>query len=300
MPVHEPSARPAGRARRSSCPVQLGPITDEDAAEVAHFLQVHHNSRVPWLRAFSAVPWSVRAPNHGFMLRDAGRVVGTLLALYSERLVDGRMERFCNLGSWCVLPEYRSRSLALLEALLEQEAYHFTVLSPNEDSQEILAWFKFRPLNCSAVVVPHFPLPTPLHRTVIVTYPPSINKLLRSTDLTLYRDHARASAAHHLVIMRGGRTCYVMYRESRHTTGARTAVLLHVSDPDLFHQEVIPLTRHLLLRHGLVATVADLQLIGHKPRLAIGTQRRPRMFRSATLSPEQIDELYSELVCIPL
>jgi len=280
--------------------VQLGPITAEDVAEVAQFLQVHHNRRVPWLCAIAAVPWSVQAPNHGFMLRDAGRVVGTLLAVYSERLVGGRTERFCNLGSWCVLPEYRSRSLALLEALLQQEGYHFTVLSPNEDSQEILAWLKFRPLNSSAVVVPHIPLPTPFHRTVIVTYPPSIEKLLRSTDLTLYRDHARAGAAHHLVIMRGGRSCYVMYRESRHTTGVRTAVLLHVSDADLFLQELIPLTRHLLLRHGLVATVADLQLIGRKPRLAIDTQRRPRMFRSATLSPEQIDELYSELVCVPL
>ena len=54
-----------------------------------------------------ALPWKVDAPNHGFMLRDGQRVVGAYLAFYSERLIAGRMERFCNLGAWYVLPEYR-------------------------------------------------------------------------------------------------------------------------------------------------------------------------------------------------
>jgi len=53
-----------------------------------------------------------------------------LLALYSERLVEGRLERFCNLTSWCVLPDYRSRSISLLTALLRQHGYHFAVLEP--------------------------------------------------------------------------------------------------------------------------------------------------------------------------
>ena len=70
------------------------------------------------------------------MLRDGQRVVGTLLALYSERLVEGRLERFCNLTSWCVLPDYRSRSISLLTALLRQHGYHFTVLTPDVGPQE--------------------------------------------------------------------------------------------------------------------------------------------------------------------
>ena len=76
------------------------------------------------------VPWKVDAPNHGFMLRDGQRVVGVQLAFYSERLVAGRAERFCNLGAWCVLPEYRFHSIRLLMAVLAQDGYHFTSLSP--------------------------------------------------------------------------------------------------------------------------------------------------------------------------
>ena len=56
----------------------------------------------------------------------------------------GRVERFCNLGSWCVLPDYRSRSISLLNALLAQEGYNFTILSPDAGPQEILAWLRFR------------------------------------------------------------------------------------------------------------------------------------------------------------
>jgi hypothetical protein len=112
--------------------VELTPITDADVPAVAEFLFANHNDRVPWALSCSAVPWKVEAPNHGFMLRDGQGVVGTLLALYSERLVAGRVERFCNLGSWCVLPDYRSRSISLLNALLAQEGYNFTILSPDE------------------------------------------------------------------------------------------------------------------------------------------------------------------------
>src|SRR6478735_810308 len=103
--------------------VELTPITDADVAAVADFLHANHNDRVPWALSCSAAPWKVEAPNHGFMLRDGQRVVGTLLALYSERLVAGRVERFCNMGSWCVLPDYRSRSILLVKALLAQDGY---------------------------------------------------------------------------------------------------------------------------------------------------------------------------------
>jgi len=105
--------------------VELAAITDPDVAVVAAFLHANLNARVPasvWRRAMS-VPWKVEAPNHGFMLRDGQRVVGVYLAFYSERVVAGRAERFCNLGAWCVLPDFRFQSVRLLKALLAQEGY---------------------------------------------------------------------------------------------------------------------------------------------------------------------------------
>ena len=279
--------------------VELTPITDADVPAVAEFLCANHNDRVPWELSCSAAPWKVEAPNHGFMLRDGQRVVGTLLALYSERLVAGRVERFCNLGSWCVLPDYRSRSISLLNALLAQEGYNFTILSPDEGPQEILAWLRFRFLDTSAALIPHLPWPTPPGRTRVSADPDVIERTLAGTELELYRDHAQTLAAHHLVLIRGQDSCYVMYREFRYKGVPMFAIILHVSNPDLFHRALIPLTRHLLVRHGLVATLAELRIIEHKPRLSFKLNDRPKMYRSSSLEPGQIDYLYSELVCVP-
>jgi len=89
--------------------VELSPITDADIAAVAGFLHVNYKNRIPWARSRLAGPWKVDAPNHGFVLRDGQRIVGAFLAFYSERLIAGRAERFCDLGTWYVLPEFRFR-----------------------------------------------------------------------------------------------------------------------------------------------------------------------------------------------
>jgi len=297
-PAVAPAAILRAKKQRDST-VVLTPITDGDVAAVAEFLRANLNDRVPWESSCSTVPWHVQAPNYGFMLRDGKRVVGVLLALYSERLVAGRVERFCNMGSWCVLPDYRSRSLSLLKALVAQEDYHFTVLTADVGPQEILAWVGFRYLDTTGVLIPNLPWRPALPSRIKVSADPDvIESTLTGTVLELYRDHERALAAHHLVLTRGPESCYVMYRESEYRNKP-VAMILHVSNPELFHRALAPLTRHLLVRRRLVATMAELRIIGRKPYLSFKLNSWPRMYRSATLAPEQIDYLYSELTCVP-
>ncbi|OKH79449.1 hypothetical protein EB75_24175 [Mycobacterium sp. ST-F2] len=274
--------------------VQLAPITDADVAAVAEFLHTHHDPGVDWGQACAAALGTVTAPNHGFMLRDGQTVVGTLLAIYSERLVQGRVERFCNMGSWCVLPNYRARSILLVNALLAQEGYHFTVLSPTVGSQEILAWLKFGFFDTSAVLIPNLPWPSLPGRTRITTDPDVIDATLTGAALDLYRDHAPSPVAQHLVLTHGLDSCYVMYRKA----WPALANILHVSNPALFQRALIPLTRHLLMRCGLVATLAELRIIERAPHLAFRLNSWPKMYRSPSLAPAQIDYLYSELVCV--
>ena len=78
------------------------------------------------------VPWSVEAPNHGYLLRAGGSVVGAQLAYYSRRRDPrpGRLD-ICNLGAWSVDAEYRFSGMRLLKAVLAQDGYHFTDLSPS-------------------------------------------------------------------------------------------------------------------------------------------------------------------------
>ena len=292
-----------GRGRRGGgfqgMTVELCPITDADIAAVADFLHVNFSDRVPWARPLLAAPWKVEAPNHGFILRDGQRIVGAFTAFYSDRLVAGKAERFCDLGTWYVLPEFRSHSIRLIKALLSQDGYHFTSLTPSPTVVSIQARLGFRPLDTSAALIPNLPWPTLPGRTTISADPDVIENTLAGTELELYHDHTQALAARHLVLLRGADSCYVMYRTNTIKT-VPVAVILHVSNPQLFHQAIVPLTRHLLVRHRLPVTLAELRIIGHRPRLLFKvTSWRPKMYRSASLAPDQIDYVYSELACVP-
>jgi hypothetical protein len=279
--------------------VEISPIADTDVPAVADFLHANLNDQVPWARSCLATPWQTDAPNHGFLLRDGQLVVGACVAFYSERLVAGRVERFCNVGAWSVLPAYRFHSIRLFTALLAQEGYHFTALSGNPTALAIFARFKFRSLDTSAALIPNLPWPTVPGRTRISGDPGVIERSLTGTELELYRDHAHALAVQHHVLLRGRESCYIMYREFRHRDVPLYAVLLHVSNPDLFRRAIVPLTRHLLVRHRLVATLGELRIIGPQPRLSFRLNAWPKMYRSASLEPGRIDNLYSELVCVP-
>ena len=280
--------------------VRVTPITTSDVPRVAEFLHTNLNSRVSvdsWQRALD-VPWKVDAPNHGFMLvDDSQNVVGALLAFYSERTVDGRPERFCNLGAWCVLPDHRFHSLKLLKAALAQEGLHFTDLSPSGNVVGINERLKFAYLDTTTALAVNLPWPSITGR--VSSNRRVIEDTLTGRDLELYRDHAGTAAAHHVVLRRGDEWCYVVFRRDRRKNLPLFASLLYVSNPDLFRRMARPFARHLLLRHRIPATLVEQRVAGHRPWPSIQLRApRRKMFRSATLAPEQIDYLYSELACV--
>jgi len=281
--------------------IRVCPIADSDVRSVAEFLHTHLNSRVTteaWVRSLD-VPWRVEAPNHGFMLLDDDTIVGAYLAFYSERTIDGRRERFCNLGAWCVLPSHRFHSIRLLKALLAQDGYHFTDLSPSGNVVPLNSRLKFRFLDTTTVLMPTLPWPTWPGRYVISSNPALLNRTLTGREREIFRDHAGAAAAIHVLLRRGDEWCYVVFRKDRRKNLPFFASILHVSDPVLFAGMIRPFTRHLLFRHGVLACLAELRLLASRPRPAFPLRRpRRKMFRSAHLEPEQIDYLYSELVCV--
>jgi hypothetical protein len=280
-------------------PAELAAITDADVAAVASFLHANLNPAVPWARAMTA-PWKADGPNHGFMLRDGPTVTGAYLAFYSERFVGGRMERFCNLAAWCVKPEYRVHSVRLLTALLAQDGYHFTDLSPSGSVVPLNTRLKFRQLDTSTALVPNLPAAAAPSRTRVSEDPDVIEARLAGPELDIYRDHAQAAAARHLVLIRGQACCYVMFRKVRRKGLPLFAAILHVSDSEVFCRSTAALSRHLLLRHGVLATLAELRIVGRRPRPSVMLPApRPKMYRSPSLAPGQIDDLYSELACVP-
>lgn len=290
---------PPSAAAQAEPLVELHPITVDDLPAVARFLHDDLNPRIPADRwASEIVPtWTVDQPNYGFMLRSGGAVVGAHLALYSEREIDGVAQRFCNLAGWCVAPPYRSHALSLLRALLRQKSYHFTDLSPSPDVAILNTRLGFATLDASTVAVPNLPWPVFPKGVRVFSGRRRIEKSLRRDDLAVYRDHAGAAAARHVVITRGAQTCHVIFRRVRRMNVDLPlfASLVHVSNPDLFLATSAHFFRHLLVRHGIPATIIESHIVDARfPRSRV-VSSNPKMYRSDSLRPDQIDLLYSEL-----
>jgi hypothetical protein len=280
--------------------VELGPIMSGDIDRVAAFLHAHLNSRVSataWTAAMQP-PWSVAWPNHGFFLQHRGKVVGAHLAFYSDRRIDGRVERFCNLGAWCVLEQYRIHGLRLVRSLLAQRGYHFTDLSPSGNVVAINKRLKFSLLDTTTAAVPNLPWPVLSRGIRVSSAPDEVARILTGQHREIYRDHAQSKAARHAVIRQGDEHCYVMWRRDRRKRLQLFGSVLHVSNPELFAQAAPVFWRHLL-RHGVMVSLVERRVVGFRPPRSITVPRpRPKMFRSDRLKPEQIDYLYSELTCV--
>jgi hypothetical protein len=291
-----------GRSVAGDARVALRPIGDADIGRVAHFLSSNLNSRggpETWTAAMTP-PWNSPQPNHGFLLEQGGEIVGAHLAIYADRTIDGRTTRLCNLAAWCVRETHRNHGIRLLRALLGQPDYHFTDLSPSGNVVPLNLRLRFAVLDTATALVPNLPLPRLGRRAVRITSDPKqIAEQLDGDDLEIYRDHASAAAARHLVLVAGTERCYVMFRRERRKRLPLFASFIYVSNPTLFRSAAKHVHSHLLLRHRIPFTLSELRVVGSRPSISYMLRSpRPRMYRSPTLRPDQIDYLYSELACV--
>jgi hypothetical protein len=280
--------------------VRVVPIGETDIPQVAEFLSRQLNRRLAppdWARCID-VPWAVDAPNHGFMLVDGDATVGVHLAFYADREVAGQLERFCNLGAWCVQESHRGHSLRLLMALLRQRGYHFTDLSPSGNVVGLNERLNFRALDTTAAMALNLPLPSRSRGISVSADPERIRQTISGAALAIYRDHVDTRAARHLLITDRDQWCYVMFRKDRRKRLPLFASILYVSDPQLLRRAWRAVSRHLLMRHGAAITIAELRVVEQRPNLSVLSHDRPKMYRSATLAAADIDYLYSELVCV--
>ena len=280
----------------------LEPIRDDDLSAFCRFLTEHLSSqRTPekWAQAFRQ-DWGVAKPNNGFLIRDQGRIVGGIGAIYAERLIRGRPERFCNITSWCVLEAYRAQSMRLAMAVVSQPGFHFTDLTPTEVVSKTLQFLKFKPMNERHAVWPNFPWPfSRLSGTRVIADPDRIEAVLDAANAKVFRDHRHLPWLRHAAVGRPGDYCHVVWKPNR-LKGVAGAIVLAMSDAALFLRYRLALGTHLL-RHGFLYTRVESRLLPRLPLLSLELAGyRNKVFRSDTLTEADISNLYSEIVALDL
>jgi hypothetical protein len=230
------------------------------------------------------------------MLLDGDGIVGTLGAIYSDQLIEGRIERFCNLAHWCVIESFRQHSTALAIKLLNQKNCHFTNLTPLPLVEKTLSFLKFKMLEDRHLLIAVPPNAVAFSQIgiyqsdehILQQAPPDLKKT--------YLDHRGVSGLHHMLAGHPGSWLYLAFRHTRikHLKGAQ---ILQSSDSELFSRYLNAVCRYLLVRRGIFVIRSDNRFLAERPRLSVCQPLRvPTLYRSETLRPAQVGNLYSELV----
>lgn len=284
----------------------IRPIEREDADRVAALLHARFMTTTPVdrIRRLVLHDWPVDRPNYGFLLESEGKVVGCLLAAYSERIIRGRVERFCNRGPWYVEPEFRAYSLLLPHAFGQLRGpYTHTAFTPNPTSELTFRRSKYRPLDTEFRV--YFPWNRePRSRLFggrVLTDLAALERELDPIDRRLLSDHRPFGLSHYL-LQAPGESEYTYVIAQRRRFGGRqigwVSELLYVSNKAMAVRYFDRLKRAILWHDRAIAVVSDPRLLGGANAPAGLSRKRPRFFLSETLEADDIDNLYSEVVLL--
>lgn len=282
----------------------LVPIQDNNLEEFCEFLHQHLNPQIPvagWVQAFS-VNWIADRPNYGFLLRDdSGRVVGGIGAIYSEQMIRGQPEHFCNISSWCVLEDYRSQSMRLAMAVVLQKGYHFTDLTPTAVVADSLRFLKFKPLDSDRTAIFNLPWPSfGISSVQILTDPKEIETVLPNESARIFHDNRGFPWLKYAAVGRPGAFCAVIFRQGA-LKRLPSADIVWLSDSELFTRYYRPLGSYLLFHLGMATTFVESRFLTGAPLLSSQlTGYNHKMYRSDTLRDSDIANLYTELVCLDL
>lgn len=281
-------------------PVTIEPISDNTLIEFATFL--HSNleqsrSSAEWASELS-VNWQEDKPNYGYVLRDNNKIVGGIGTFYKDRIIHGKIEKICNITSWCVLDAYRQHSMRLAMTVIGQPNYSFTDFSPTKVVGATLQFLKFIPLDERQAVILNFPW-NPFSRIKVLHQANDIKQTLEGDALQIYKDHATFPWLNHVLVGQPGNWCHVIYKK-RVFKRFSAAFIIYLSDKALFDQYFYQLSAHLFFS-GYMSTHVECRFIKRQPRIsAIRSDFIPKVYLSNTLNKEDIDYLYSETMALDI
>jgi hypothetical protein len=283
--------------------VAITPIQESDLPAVARFLNQHLNREISpeaWVQSLIH-PWCASRPNFGFQARAEEGLVGVFCAIYSDQIIDGRRETFCNPHSWCMLDNYRGHSVNLPLHLLRQRGYHFTMLTPDPKVAEIFLHLGFKVLDESVIVFPNLPsVFAAAGARVVCSQPDLIPGHLSDSTRADFEAHRDIPWLRFVAFGNPGDVCLVIYKRGRWKR-LPCARIIYISDPAAFDRHLRLLQNHLLLRHGLVVSRVEERFLIRRPGLSHSERRtQPKLFLSTSLRDSQIRDVYSELVALDL
>jgi hypothetical protein len=259
-------------------------------------------SDTDWRRIFD-YRWQRDETHCGLALMDDGRPVGFLGMIFSQRQIEGRTEKFCNLTAWVVEEAHRSRALTLILPVLRLKDYTVIDLTPSRRVYRMQRRLGFQDLDTHCRILLPFgrKLFQPRVGAIrIIRDPAVIEATLQGEHLRIFRDH-RPYRCQHLVAATDTRYCYILYSPLKRKR-IPYAHIQYISDPEFFARAYRPIRNAVLRTTRSLFIMIDSRFVENmKLPLSLAMPfRAPKQYRSQRLRPCQIDNLYSEVILLNL
>ncbi len=243
----------------------------------------------------------------GYVLRDDTKVVGYLGAIFSKRMINGQEKKFCNLTNWIVLEEYKNKSLLLLYQVLKLKDHTITNLTLNKKLEPLFRKLEFKPLETEIVVL--LPVPWVAHRgadPLDLTWESNIiESTLSERDSVIYNDHKNYDC-YHLLVQDGEEYCYIVFNIA---SKIRARVIkykfnriLYISNEALFARHALQVNWEIVKKSRVWFTSIDSRFCAaNQLPFSVKWKLNPdRLYKSSSLEPRQVYNLYTELVLLKI
>ncbi len=273
----------------------------DDFERVLPLLTTHLDpslERTTWQRLFD-YHWQGSEDYCGYMLIGEERVLGFLGMIFSERKVKGQVVPFCNITSLVVEPEYRSNTVFLLNPLRRLRDHTITDLTPNAAVCRLLEELGFQDLDRRVALLLPFRNLVSSRRLFITHHPAEMRSELHEDDAVILEAHQPYPHCRFFLLREGNAYCFVVYTV---VTSLRRphCHIQYVSNPELFGRMSGVVRRELVRAAGTPYVLLDSRFARQLPASArwILPFTWRKMFRSRNVRPEQIDNLFSELILL--
>ncbi|HWN10314.1 MAG TPA: hypothetical protein VNO50_13790 [Pyrinomonadaceae bacterium] len=253
--------------------------------------------RENWKKIFVS-PWKSTEDFCGYLLLKDEEVKGYLGLIFSQRIQNSKVEKFCNMTTWVVNEDSRSHSLPMLLEALRLKDYTFTNFTASPAVATILGKLGFADFPVHQRVL--IPIPRLAGRGVGCEFDsPVIRSKLSEADRTIFDDHQSLDCIHLLLQSKSG-DCYVVLKKAKRRK--ITFVKVHyLSDADVFSESVESLLARICFRLRVFGLMVDERYIGERDfsaSLKYPHQRRAYFKSRSIVGSNSIDTLYSEVVIL--
>jgi hypothetical protein len=249
--------------------------------------------REDWHRLF-VDHWGTGKNYFGYIMLDGEEAVGFLGLLFSRRRSRGKEHLFCNLTSWIVKDAYRGRSLFMLLPVLKEADATLVDLTPSPEVYALLRKAGFQDFETHQRIL--FPVNPTGPDCKIISDANAFESLLDPENLRIYKDHQFPWCRHMLIESEFGRCYIILNRLVRRKKPYFLAVILHISDRDVFLKCVNRAVLKLCFRLKVSSLFIDERFLEDR-RIPFSLSKKlnqPRVFKSDSLDAEDVDALYSE------